>query len=163
MAVLFKSGSGARIVTCLIMSAVLVASLAMIMPRSVSAEAGPYQVDGHVTDSAGRPMAGIPVVVVMKDGATTIDTQSTTTDGDGFYTVDVGHDLYQTGFTVTSTATANSIQVSDSATVDGGYPFLTIDLQFPFEIPQFGSILGFVAAAGLVGVVAVVFLARKSK
>jgi hypothetical protein len=162
MVVLFKYGSGARIATYLIACAVMVAGLAIIMPNSVSANAGPYVVDGKVTDAAGRPLVGADVTVVMKNGATPIDTQTTTTDGDGFYTVDVGHDLWVPGYEVISTATYNSVQTSDNTTV-GIDPFATIDLQFPFEIPQFGSILGFVAAAGLVGVVAVVFLARKSK
>jgi hypothetical protein len=162
MAVLFKHGSGARIATFLMAFTVLIACMAMVLPKTVSANAGPFIVDGTVTDSAGRPIVGAAVVIVMKNGATTIDTQSTTTDSAGFYTADVGHDLWQAGFTVTSTATFNSAQVSDTATV-GADPFMTIDLQYPFEIPQFGSVLGFVVAAGLVGVVAVVFLARKSK
>jgi hypothetical protein len=162
MAVLFKSGSGVRIATYLIGCAVLLAFLAMVIPRGVSANAGPYVVDGTVTDSAGRPIVGADVTVVMKNGLTTVDTQTTTTDGDGFYTVDVGHDQWVPGFDVISTATFNSVQVSDNTTV-GVDPFATIDLQYPFEIPQFGSILGFVAAAALLGVVAVVFLAKKSK
>ena len=135
----------------------------MIAPKSVSARPGFVIVDGNVTDAGGRPLVGASVVVVMMNGATPVDTKTTTTDGDGFYTVQVGLDVWETGYTVTSTATFNSVQTSDSATIVDDFPFLTIDLQFEFEIPQFGSILGFVAAAGLVGVVAVVFLTRKGK
>ena len=162
MVVMFKSGSGARIATYLIACAVLVACLAMIMPRGVSAKPGFVIVDGTVTDSAGRPMVGVHVVVVMKNGTTLLDTQTSTTDSDGLYTVNLGLDMWAPGFNVISTATFNSVQITDNATV-GEDPFLTIDLQYPFEIPQFGSILGFVAAAGLIGAVAVVFLAKKSK
>lgn len=162
MVVLFKSGSGARIAAFIIACAVLVAGLAMIMPRSVSANPGPYLVDGTVTDSAGRPINGANVVVVMMDGTTLVDTVAGTTDVNGFYTLTLATNLWVPGFNVTSTATFNSVQVSDNTTV-GVDPFATIDLQYPFEIPQFGSILGFVAAAALVGVVAVAFLAKKSK
>ena len=162
MAVLFKSGSGARIATYLIACAVLVAGLAMIMPRGVSADAGLVAVDGTVTDSAGRPISGADVVIVMMNGTTTVDTTTWTTDVNGFYTVSFAANIWEPGFNVISTATFNSVQVFDNTTV-GADPFVTIDLKFPFEIPQFGSILGFVAAAGLVGVVAVVFLAKKSK
>jgi hypothetical protein len=133
----------------------------MVMPGSVSA-AGPSIIDGKVTDSVGRPIVGAAVTVVMKNGTLTVDTASNTTDGDGFYTISFAVDKWAPGFNVTATATYNSVQTSDNATVDDG-GFATIDLQFPFEIPQFGSILGFVAAAGLIGAVAVVFLVRKNK
>ena len=162
MVVLFKSGSGVRIATYLMACAVLIGCLAMITPRNVSAEVGFVVVDGTVTDDAGRPINGASVIVVMKNGAATVDTQTYTTGSDGFYTVNLGLDKWETGFNVISTATFNSVQTSDNATI-GEDPFLTIDLQFPFEIPQFGSLFGFVAAAGLVGVVAVVFLSKKSK
>lgn len=162
MVVLFKSGSGARIATYIIACAVLVACLATIIPRSVSADAGFVVVDGTVTDSAGRPISGADVVVVMMNGTTTVDTQTYTTDGNGFYTVNLGVNAWEPGFNVISTATFNSVEASDNITVFD-FPFVTIDLQYPFEIPQFGSILGFVAAAALVGVVAIVFLAKKSK
>jgi hypothetical protein len=162
MAVLFKSGSGARIATYLIACAVLVTCLVTIIPKSVSAEIGFVLVDGKVTDSAGRPMNGADVVVVMKNGTITVDTQTSSTDSEGFYTVNLGLDKWEVGFNVISTATYNSVEVSDNATLSD-FPFITIDLQYTFEIPQFGSILGFVAAAALVGVIAVVFLARKSK
>jgi len=162
MAVLFNSGSGARIATYLIACAVLVACLAMIMPRGVSANIGPYVVSGTVTDSAGRPISGADVVAVMKNGTTTVDSQSFKTGGDGVYSITLATDMWKPGFTVTSTATFNSAQVSSTITVTDD-PFPTINLQFPFEIPQFGSVLGFVAAATLVGIVAVVFLAKKSK
>jgi hypothetical protein len=132
------------------------------MPRAVSAEIGPYLVSGTVTDSAGRPIVGAGVVVVMMNGATEVDIASDTTDSNGFYTVSFATDNWEIGFSITSTATFNSVQVSDTIPADE-YPVSTINLQFLFEIPQFGSILGFVATAGLVGVVAVVFLAKKSK
>jgi len=166
MAVLFKSGSGARIATYLIACAVLIACLMTIMPRSVSASSGLVIVDGTVTDSAGRPIAGASVTVVMMNGTTPVDTQTTTTDSAGFYTLTVSSGFANRGpgFTINSTATFNSVQIHDTTTIpDEDFPRVTINLQFLFEIPQFGSILGFAATAGLVGVVAVVFLAKKSK
>jgi len=162
MAVILKSGSGARIATCLMACAILVAGLTLIIPRSVSANAGLSIVHGTVTDSAGRPIEGANVVVVMWNGATMIDTTSTQTLSNGLYIVNFALDKWAPGFTVNVTATYNQVQTSGGSTVDD-LGLATINLQFPFEIPQFGSMLGFVAAAGLVGVVAVVFLARKSK
>jgi len=162
MVVLFKSGSGIRIATYLMACAVLIGCLATIMPKSVSANPGLSIIYGKVTDSAGRPINGADVVVVMKNGISEVDTASTTTDSDGLYVVNFALDKWAPGFAVTSTATYNSVQVSGDATVDD-LGLATIDLQFLFEIPQFGSILGFVVAAGLVGVVAVVFLAKKNK
>jgi len=151
----------ARAVALLLVAAVLATSLSAL-PGKVSANAGPFILDGTVTDDVGRKIAGVPIVAVMRDGATVVDTQSGTTDDGGFYTITLGTDKWQPGFTVTATATWNSVQVSDTVTV-GADPFATIDLQFPFEIPQFGSLLGFVVAAGLVGAVAAVFLVRKTK
>ncbi len=145
----------------LMLTAVVLATTLSSLPTKVSADAGPFIVDGFVTDAGGRAIVGAPVVAVMKNGATVIDTQSSTTDDGGFYTITLATDQWEPGYTVTSTATYNSEQVSDTITIVD-MPFADIDLQFPFEIPQFGSILGFVVAAGLVGAVAAVFLVRRN-
>jgi hypothetical protein len=162
MAVLFKYGSIARITTFLMVAAVLATALSMVVPRSVSAQVGPHPVDGFVTDQAGRPIEGADVSVVMKNGATLVDTQTFTSLSNGFYAVTFGDGMWAPGFTIISTATFNSAQQSNSTLCTDDFQ-QHIDIKFPYEIPQFGSIIGFVVAAALVGVVAVVFLARKIK
>jgi len=119
-------------------------------------------VSGYVRDSAGRPMADVPVVVVSKNGETIMDTQYFNTDSEGFYSVTIGDRQWDIGWTVTSTATANGEQASVTVTVTEEMEFgVTIDLQFEFEIPQFGTTLGFLAAAAIVAIVAVFLLPKR--
>lgn len=160
MTVLAKSRSRARIATYFMASLVLVTSMAMAVPKGVSANVGPCIVIGYVTDSAGHPLAGASVVVVIKNGTQTVDTQSGTTQSDGAYSITVATDVWKVGYDITATATYNSAQASNSTVCTGGIN--TINIQYPYEIPQFGSILGFLVAGALIAFVAIVFLMRKS-
>ncbi len=145
----------------------LIASLAMLsIPALFSLQAsagiGPLPVAGYVKDQAGRPMGGVPVVVAVKNGSTTVSVLSTTSDSDGFYTVTFPKDDWELGFTLVATATWGGDQVTETITITQEFGEM-IDLQFPFEIPQFGTALGFLAVAGAVGVVAVFLLPKRSK
>jgi len=125
---------------------------------------GPFFVDGYVKDNAGTPMQGVDVVVVSLHGETVVSTVYGVTDEYGFYTVTFPTETVDYGHTIRATATYGASQVSDEVVVPDGEDFgVSIDLQFPFEIPQFGTVLGFLAVAAIVGVIAIVLLTKRSK
>ena len=145
----------------------LAASIALLSVSSqvsvpASAGMGPLPVSGYVKDDAGRVMEGVPVVVACKNGSTTTSTLSTTTDVYGFYTVTFAYTVWEIGYNLIATATYGSEQVSENITITQEWGE-QIDLQFPFEIPQFGTVLGFLAVAAMVGVLAIFLLPRRSK
>jgi hypothetical protein len=139
---------------------------AFAVPAFVSSPAaahglGPLLIFGYVTDDEGNPATSVPVVVVLKNGTTTINTLYYDTDEFGFYSVNFNPETWDVGYTVTSTATSGGQQDSEKVTIQSLDDWsIQIDLQFPYEIPQFGTILGFLAAAAVVGAVAVYLLPR---
>ncbi len=153
--------SRGRILAGVVLLSLVIMPLLMIAAPLVRGDfVGTFIVDGTVKDNAGRPIKDVPVVVVSKDGSTVVNTQFATTDTDGFYTVTFPTETVDLGHWIIATATSGGEQVSGNVTVDNDFG-LTIDLQFPFEIPQFGTIIGFLAVAAIVGVLAVILLPRK--
>ncbi len=134
--------------------------LVSLAATDVSAETVIKIIDGHVYDPNGDPLEGADVSVSIYNGATWINTYSTTTDQDGFYTITIAPSDWNVGYNITVEATFNSEQVSDTIVADATFG-QTVDLQFPLGIPQFGTIIGFFVAAGLIAVVAIVFLKKK--
>lgn len=153
----------AGITSFVLVFALSIVSLAMISSGPASAATGPLLVSGYVTDNAGHTMEGVPVTVVSKNAGTTVKTLTTTTDADGFYTVTFGgmEGDWDVGFTITSIAQSGATQESETVTIVDETPTLQINIQFPFEIPQFGNVLGFILAAALVGSVAGIMLVHK--
>jgi hypothetical protein len=142
----------------------LLAVLSIPLTASMSAKGDalyPLIVDGTVTDEKGRPMEGVPVVVTADNGGTPVS-HTNYTDANGLYSVTFGQGEWDVGYSIQSVATWGGEQVSDDL-VASGDPVETIDLMFPFEIPQFGTLLGFLAVAAVVGAVAVFLLPRRSK
>ena len=152
-----------RVFACLVLLALVAMPLLMIAAPAVRGDfVGTFIVDGTVRDNAGRPMQDVPVVVVSKHGETVVSTVYGVTDESGFYTVTLPTQTVDYDHTIIATATYDGNQESEQAVPVDEFG-LTIDLQFPFEIPQFGTILGFLAAAAVVGAVAVYLLPRKRK
>ncbi len=157
----------ARVVSVIAPSCLALVAASLILSNHAAA-LGPLLVYGYVTDDAGRPIQQAHVIVTTYDEGVVVWTLSNTTNEDGFYLVTFGgmEGQWDVGFTVIAVAQLDGGGQADSAEVtivDVG-PMLQVDVQFPYEIPQFGSsILGFVAAAGIVGVLAVYLLPKKLK
>jgi hypothetical protein len=83
-----RSSKGLRSST-IMAATVTVFLLAAMLYAPAPAEAGPSDISvrGWVWDSAYREVEGASVVVNVIDGGSTVTTESTTTDGDGFYSV----------------------------------------------------------------------------
>lgn len=117
---------------------------------------------GVVRDVAANPLVGADVTVSMMDGNTVIATKSAQTDSSGSYSVSFEWSEWEPGYTIEATAEYNSLQeVTDSA-ADASSP-QQVDIAYPFEIAQFGSLIGFLAAAALVGIVGAVLVRRGRK
>lgn len=115
---------------------------------------------GQVRDQMDTPIPGAQVVVTIKNGEEVIVTKSTTTDGDGHYVLTFDQDEWGIGYTIEVTAVYDEMQQTETIEADGS-TVQTVDIQFPFEIAQFGNALGFLLAGALVGVIAMIFLKRR--
>ena len=151
-----------RVAVFALAACIALMSVSSLVSVPASAGLGPLPVSGYVKDDAGRVMEGVPVVVACKNGSTTTSTLSTTTDVYGFYTVTFAYNVWELGYNLIATATYGSEQVTENITITQEWGE-QIDLQFPFEIPQFGTVLGFLAVAAMVGVLAIFLLPRRSK
>ena len=154
-----------RMASITVVALLAMTSMLLLACSRASAEM-PLVVYGYVTDNAGNPIEGAPVVVVAMNGETPRTTKNTQTDEDGLYVVQFEAwplpDEWKIGDTIIATAQwgANQESNQQTLTVDPG-GVLQLDIQFPFEIPEFGTVLGFLAAAAIVGAVAVLYLLPK--
>lgn len=157
--------AGKRLLLSFVVTVIL--SVAFIAASdSVEAGTGPKNVFGYVKDYEADPIPDILVTVNIKtSGGSIRDTMQDTTgptDGSptGFYTVTFSLGVWDVGDIVEVIVSYSGDQeIVTKEIVDDSAEH--IDVQFEYEIPQFGSIYGFVIAAGLIAVVAVVFLKRK--
>lgn len=152
----------------LLLSFVVMIMFVAVIAASDSAEAGtgPKNVYGYVKDYEAAPIPDILVTVNIKTSGGSIrgTMQDTTgpTDGSpvGFYTVTFAESVWDVGDIIEVIVSYSGDQeiVTEEIVGEGGD---RVDVQFEYAIPQFGSIYGFVIAAGLVAVVAIVALKRK--
>lgn len=150
---------GARFSLMIVFTLTVVAM--MIAPAIVSGASGPKQVRGYVWDSAGRDVEGADVTVNIRDPDIRA-TLSDTTDATGYYSVTFGPSDWDIGDTIEVIATYLSNQETNSTSANSN-PFQWVNVTYTFEIPEFGSIVGFLVAGSLLGIVATVFLVRKRK
>ena len=153
----------ARLAVATLCSVLTLAALFSLISQNAAAEIGPKNVNGYVRDSGGHLLTGADVAVTVYNRTTHLPTGPTltmTSDEDGFYFVDVDPANWGIGDTITVVATFESNQVSNSTLADPE-PVQEVNLQFPLGIAQFGSLIGLGISAGLVGVVALVFLKKR--
>lgn len=155
-----RTVKGMKLAAVALVAIAAFAVVSSMFSQDAAAETVIKIVDGHVLDSGGNPINGADVSVSTYNGATWINTYSTTTDSAGFYTITIAPADWNVGYKIEAQATYNSQQVTDSVIADDSFG-QTINLQFPLGIPQFGTLVGFFVAAGLVAVVAAVFLTKK--
>ena len=120
---------------------------------------GPLDVYGFVTDSAGRPIPDAAVVVTVQPSGAF---RTCSTASDGSYQVSFLTSDWEVGNTVEVVVTYNAVQVSDSAVADD-LGLINLDLQFSFEIPEFGSIFGSLVAIAAVAVVVGLFVWKRPR
>lgn len=142
-----------------------VAAVAMLLASGFVSAAGPKVIRGYTKDSAARPMEGTSVVLEVRTPLDALRfTDSTLTDENGFYsfTLSSFDGDWDDGDTFKIIATYSGNERTESL-LDDGEPIQWINVTFPFEIPQFGSLLGFGVAAGGIGLIAMVFVVKRKK
>lgn len=121
-------------------------------------------VRGYVRDTDGRPMESVSVTVNIRlasdDSIRTTLTELT--DETGFYSLTFGPFDWDLGDRIEVIATHGSNQESESVVANSDV-IQYVDITFPYAIPEFGSVVGFVIAGGLIAAVAMVFLVSKRK
>jgi len=145
--------------------ALTVAIVAMfLVSYGVNAATGPKQVRGYARDVDGRLIQGIPVTINIRwAGDDSIRaTLTASSDENGYYSVTFEYTQWDIGDRIQVIATHGANQVSNS-TVAVEFPFQYCNVTFPYAIPEFGSIVGFVIAGGLIAAVAMVFLVSRKK
>jgi len=118
------------------------------------------KITGIVRDFAGNPLSGANVVVTMMDGETVVSMKSDQTDSNGTYEVSFPWLEWDVGYSIEVTAIFNGAEESNSTVADATVG-QEVNVTYPYEIPQFGSLLGLLLAAALVGVTGVVLLRRR--
>lgn len=98
----------------------------------------------------------------MIDGTIVIATKTAQTDSNGSYSVSFGSSEWEPGCTIEVTAQYHSVQETRDTAADASSA-QQVDIAYPYEIVQFGSLTVFLASAGLVGIVGAVLVKRGRK
>jgi hypothetical protein len=140
-------------------------AVALLGSMSAMAGLGPKVVQGYVYDNAGNKLGGATVTVVVMNSTTHLvrDTQTDTTGSDGYYMVSFDPNKWDIGDTIRARATSGSVQSDANQTIANESGAQDLDVHFKTAIPQFGSVLGFCVAAGLVCAVGLAFVSRRRK
>jgi len=133
-------------------------ALSVFSQKVSAADENQIIVYGYVKDAGGTGIVGADVLIEM-----TSISHSVTTTTSGYYTWTFQGNEWEPGDTIVVTATYNSEQVFNDppyTTIAEEY-IVHIDLQFTTGVPEFGTLVGFFAASGLVASVALVLLGVK--
>jgi len=158
------AGQKSRVAIALTM-VLAVAFVAMfLLSYGVSAAIGPKQVRGYVRDVNGDLIEGIPITFNIRWASddTIRSTLTDTSDETGYYSVTFGPSAWDIGDRIQVIATHSGNQESNSTTANSA-AYQWCNVTFPYAIPEFGSVIGFVIAGGIVAAVATVFLVSKRK
>jgi hypothetical protein len=127
-----------------------------------SAGDGTKSVRGWVWDNMGNNVTGASIVVNIWNPAETIlrATEGESTDEDGFYSLQFEPGDWFVGDLIEVFCTYNGDQLRNTITAvsSAGWPVQYVNFTYDYEIPEFGSIIGFVVAGGAIGAVALVAL-----
>jgi len=146
-------------------SVLSILAVALLGSMSAMAQTGPKAVRGYVYDNAGKVLEGanVTVEIINKTTHTVTDTQRDTTGSDGYYMVTF-FGTWEIGDTIRAKATYGSVESQVNETIIATEsPYEDLDIHFTTAIPQFGSVLGFGVAAGLVCAVGLAFVSRRRK
>lgn len=120
---------------------------------------GPLDVYGFVTDSAGTPIPNADVTVTV---LSTMAVRTCSTASDGSYQVAFLTSDWNSGDTVQVVVVYNTVQEIRTGVADD-LGNMWIDVQFSFEIPEFGSVMGSMVAIAAVAFVAVLFIWKRPR
>ena len=130
--------------------------------RVMDTPIGPLTIFGYVYDLEGQPLEGASVVVTIVETSATA-TGSTGADG-RYQASEIDSSGYDLGFTIHVVATYNSAQESIDVLVDQDmhdFGIGQVDVQYTYEIPEFGGGLGFALVLVVVCAIALVMLGRR--
>lgn len=158
------SGTRARVASAFTLTVAIALVAMFLLSQSVEAATGPKQVRGYVRDVDGRFIDEIPITInIRRASDNTVRATLTDTSGvDGYYSQTFGPTDWDIGDTIEVIATNGGDQESNT-TLATVLPMQWCNVTFPYAIPEFGSIVGFLVAGGLIAAVAVVFLVVKKK
>lgn len=132
-----------------------------------SAGDGIKSVRGWVWDNMGNNVTGASIVVNIWDPTNTTlrGTMGESTDEDGFYSLQFLFDSWFVGDWIEVICTYSGDQLKDGTTAvsSAGSPAQYVNFTYPYEIPEFGSVIGFIVAGGAIGTVALVALFATQK
>ena len=149
----------------LLLSFAVIAVVALLLSSSAVSAAGVKIIRGYAKDSAGRILDGANIVLKVWTPSHTLRfTDSFVADETGFYSFTLASmdNEFQDGDTFEVISNYNGAQ-HNASKVDDLNPLQWINITYPYEIPQFGSLLGFGIAAGAIGLVAMVFVVKRKK
>ena len=151
-----------RLLTILALELVLLTMVGMTFDsasRPAVSGIGNYTVVGYITDSTGTLVEGADVAVTIVQTSTTLHC---VTGSDGFYQVEFSESEWNDNDDITVIATFGG-QATETGVCDQDTTFSQIDVQFTFEIPEFGSAMGSVVVIAALAVVAVVFVWKRPR
>lgn len=147
-----------RLVYSVSATLVIIALLFVAVPRTSTAGPGLLYVHGYVTDVNGSPIQGASVTVTdITSGKVLADLDGTDADGLYFVTFPVNDWAINDNLQVDVTCSLGPKTVTGTALTGD----VTISVQYPLAIPEFGSLVGIIAVASLLAVVALVSVGRK--
>ena len=155
--------------TCftIIATAALVLGAVLSTSGQTSAGDGNKIVRGYIWDSAYRNVSDASVVVTIWDPTKTVQraSLSETTDEEGFYQIWFGPSDWYVGDLIEVVCTFSGNQETNSTTAASSIPlpYQYVNITYPFEIPEFGSVVGLILAGGAIGAVAMVALVANQR
>jgi hypothetical protein len=157
-----SSVSCARISCAAVALILMICVVLALSSGPVSAASWPKDVSGNVYEGdSGHPVVGADIDVEIWNGGTLRYTYplDVTTDDEGFYAVSIGGENWDVGNTIKVTASYDSNQKTESVVADSG-PAQTVDVIFPYAIPQLAGMVGTLITVVAIGVLALALLRR---
>jgi len=111
-------------------------------------------------DAANNVTGALVVVSIIAPDTSVRATDSELSDENGWYSLQFGPSDWYIGDTIRVVCTYSGNQEMEevAAGSSASSPYQYVNITFPFEIPQFGSILGTMVTIGAVGMIGAVFV-----
>jgi len=144
-------------------AAMLLALAVLMVPAKTEAATHTKDVRGYAYDHAYRKIPDAQISVTIQNPGNPV-TKSEPTDANGYYNIQFDDAEWDIGVTISVIATFHSQQSDPNTTACTNAFFQYVNATaFEFEIPQFGSTVGLLLTAGIIGVVAITVLFWKRK
>jgi len=141
--------------------AIPVSSILMPAQHAEGAQPSTHVVNGYVYDSGKAPVAGASVTVKVFNGPTLTDTETTTSLSNGLYSVTIGPNLWDAGYTITIDASKDTMTGSNQTTCNLEEPqYLNVTLTT--VIPEFNDLAPVVGGMLVIAAVLATLSRRRS-